>query len=312
MMRPQISTARFERNDFMTLAGRSPAEENSILVGCDSPSRTFIATGYKAQFSRRAKVGSAGGDRGHQFRWQSIISHGLPRPAADGNIGPAAINVVLSRFESLTSQRLRHEVALAIVQPSRNVLRTVQTKPDMRSRNGLLTPCENQNQEDGKYGRWTHLFSLPPKLGRRKVLTPADRRTRHRIGPAVDVDHGKNIFARASRMNLPIPVLALFAIGSCATSIAAGSDDRKNDPFVGRWRWTFNGMIVDIRPGGNIEVSSKRVGVWKVLPTKTVERKYELTWNDGAVVDTIILDRNGKKFAGRNHNRFKFIGERVE
>ena len=53
-------------------------------------------------------------------------------------------------------------------------------------------------------------------------------------------------------------------------------------------------------------------GVWKAIPTTTVERKYQLNWRGGDGVDTITLSADGKKLNGKALDGFKFTAARVE
>jgi hypothetical protein len=48
------------------------------------------------------------------------------------------------------------------------------------------------------------------------------------------------------------------------------------------------------------------------MPTATAERKYQITWKNGLVVDMVTLDRTGKKYAARNNEGFKYTADRVE
>ena len=83
--------------------------------------------------------------------------------------------------------------------------------------------------------------------------------------------------------------------------------EEKADPIVGRWRW-IEDQVVECRVDKTFSVKpSNRHGTWKRVEASTVERKYELTWDDGVYTDTLMMSRDEKKLAGKNQK-----GKRVE
>ena len=117
-------------------------------------------------------------------------------------------------------------------------------------------------------------------------------------------------------MKTILRILALSLIASLgkAADAPAATDGKKPDPIIGNWRWGTFKFTVDIRADGSFQCSEAGMGsgVWKALPDKTIERKYQLTWRNGAIVDTLTLSRDGKKLSGKNSEGQKFSSQRVE
>jgi len=91
------------------------------------------------------------------------------------------------------------------------------------------------------------------------------------------------------------------------------AEEKKPDPVVGRWRWSVNNYLIDILSDGTMKGPREvGTGVWKAMPTTTVERKYQLTWRGGEGVDTIILSPDGRKLSGKALDGFKFTAARGE
>ncbi len=113
---------------------------------------------------------------------------------------------------------------------------------------------------------------------------------------------------------LRIFVLCLFT--TCATRAETPTADSENkpDPIVGNWRWASLNFTVEIRANGTFESSEQSVGsgVWKFIPGSNTERKYELSWRKGAIVDHLTLSRDGKKLSGKNSKGDKLSSQRVE
>ncbi len=111
--------------------------------------------------------------------------------------------------------------------------------------------------------------------------------------------------------------LAQRAGGSMVVSIGPlraqpAATQRKPDPFIGKWRCSHGNLIVEIRPDGSAEHTGGVKGEWKVVPTQTAEKKYQISWKDGAVFDSVTLDKNGKKYTAKNNDGFKYTAERIE
>src|SRR5262245_13996135 len=110
-------------------------------------------------------------------------------------------------------------------------------------------------------------------------------------------------------MKLPSLLIAL----SSAVLLQAQTDTpSKADPFVGRWRCSHGDLIVEIHADGSAGHTGNVKGVWKALPSQTVERKYQITWSEGAFVDAVTLDKSGKKYSAKNQKGFKYTADRLE
>jgi hypothetical protein len=107
----------------------------------------------------------------------------------------------------------------------------------------------------------------------------------------------------------------LAVLGFAALSVLAHAQSAKPhakpDPFVGRWK-TSHQLMVEIRADGTAEHTGNVAGVWKSVPAQTAERKYQIRWKGGLVVDAVILERSLKKYSARNDSGFKYTAERVE
>jgi hypothetical protein len=103
------------------------------------------------------------------------------------------------------------------------------------------------------------------------------------------------------------------AAPACILVLAAATNlhsQPAQDPFVGKWRCSHK-VMVEIRADGTAEHTGKVAGVWKVVPTQTAERKYQITWKDGAIVDSVTLERGGKKYSAKNSDGFKYTADRI-
>jgi hypothetical protein len=108
--------------------------------------------------------------------------------------------------------------------------------------------------------------------------------------------------------------LAFIVLTSSFTPLRAqpAPTTAKPDPFIGKWRCSHGNLIVEIRADGSAEHTGKVPGHWKVIPTQTAERKYEIRWKDGTVVDAVTLDKSGEKYSAKNNDGFKYTAERVD
>ena len=117
-------------------------------------------------------------------------------------------------------------------------------------------------------------------------------------------------------MKTVLRIFAFLFVASCNNAVDAQTiaDQKKPDPIVGNWRWGTFKFTVDIRADGSFLCSDSGLGagVWKIIPGENVERKYQLTWRNGAIVDLLTLSRDGKKLFGKNSNGEKFSSQRVE
>ena len=88
---------------------------------------------------------------------------------------------------------------------------------------------------------------------------------------------------------------------------------KRQDPIVGKWRWSIHNYLINFVEDGTMSGPQEMgTGVWKALPTTTVERKYQLTWKGGEGVDIMILSPDGKKMSGKTLAGDKFSAVRVE
>ena len=108
-------------------------------------------------------------------------------------------------------------------------------------------------------------------------------------------------------------LIALLSLVSFSLLLRAQSLDpaSKPDPIVGRWRCSHK-LVVEIRADGTAEHTGNVAGVWKPIPTQTAERKYQITWKGGAVIDAVTLEKNLKKYSAKNNSGFKYTAQRVE
>jgi hypothetical protein len=112
---------------------------------------------------------------------------------------------------------------------------------------------------------------------------------------------------------IALSVVTFCGLAADAPRAEEKKPDPKPDPIIGRWRWSVNNYLIDILSDGTMRGPGEvGTGVWKVIPTTTVERKYKLTWRGGDGVDTITLSPDGKKLNGKALDGFKFTAARVE
>jgi hypothetical protein len=92
--------------------------------------------------------------------------------------------------------------------------------------------------------------------------------------------------------------------------IAVCGNAAEADPVVGNWRWN-NKNRIEIHADGTVG-SPWGAGAWKQIPTSAVERKYQITWDVHATVDTFILSDNHKRLDGKNNRGQIFSAVRVD
>ena len=104
---------------------------------------------------------------------------------------------------------------------------------------------------------------------------------------------------------------AFAALASLLFSAHAESPAAKEDPIVGKWRWTDK-QIVECKADHTFSASpTKRAGTWKFVPGTTVERKYTFTWDEGLFVDTLMMSRDEKALKGKNQEGKPVSGTKV-
>lgn len=113
-------------------------------------------------------------------------------------------------------------------------------------------------------------------------------------------------------MKLVHAILFFLALGQASGSAQSTATSSKPDPLVGKWRCSHDNLIVKIHADGTAEHTGNAKGTWKALPTQTVERKYQITWKDGAFVDAVSLDKSGRKYSAKNQTGFKYTAVRIE
>lgn len=105
--------------------------------------------------------------------------------------------------------------------------------------------------------------------------------------------------------------IALSFVTFCALAAdPPKAEEKERDPIAGRWRWSVHNYLIDILDDGTMK-GPREAGVWKVIPTTTIERKYQLTWRGGDGVDTITLSPDGKKLRGKALDGTQFTAARV-
>jgi hypothetical protein len=97
-----------------------------------------------------------------------------------------------------------------------------------------------------------------------------------------------------------------------AMVMEAAEPAEKVEAIVGRWRW-MDKQVVECRADQTFSAKpTNRRGTWKRLEATSVEKKYELKWDDGLFADTLILSRDGKKLSGKNQEGKRIEATRVE
>jgi len=99
-------------------------------------------------------------------------------------------------------------------------------------------------------------------------------------------------------MKTAVTLAVLFLFALCGQA-ADKEDANKEDPIVGNWRWN-NKHRVEFHKDGSV-TSPWGAGKWKVLPSTSVERKYEIDWDANATVSKFILSASGRSFDGKNN-----------
>lgn len=115
---------------------------------------------------------------------------------------------------------------------------------------------------------------------------------------------------RQATIWLALGVLTLAAVYAKAQTDEATTNEP--DPIIGIWRW-FGDTLVTIEEGGVFKASKNaRGGTWKYVPSKTLERKYELHWDGGLFVDKLTMSKHGRTLKGKNQKGLEISAERIE
>lgn len=77
------------------------------------------------------------------------------------------------------------------------------------------------------------------------------------------------------------------------------ASEEKDDPIVGTWIWAGGKAKVVIR-ADNTAIGARSRAVCRHLPSPSVERHYEIIWDDGVYIDKLTLSRDGNKLRGKN------------
>ena len=92
----------------------------------------------------------------------------------------------------------------------------------------------------------------------------------------------------------------------------AAEPAEKVEAIVGRWRW-MDRQVVECRADQTFSAKpTNRGGTWKRLEATSVEKKYDLKWDDGQFTDTLIMSRDGKKLSGKNQEGKRIEATRLE
>ena len=118
-------------------------------------------------------------------------------------------------------------------------------------------------------------------------------------------------------MRAPYPPLlrgiffCLATIGAVAPSLSAEPAKDKN-PIIGRWRWIGKQIVTCHEDGSMTVTPTNRKGRWRSLQSETVERKYELMWDEGLYVDQLTMSKDSKSLKGKNQNGEKIEATKIE
>ena len=112
-------------------------------------------------------------------------------------------------------------------------------------------------------------------------------------------------------MQLVVSSMALFFV-SMIQGAEPAEKVEKVEAIVGRWRW-IDRQVVECRADQTFSVQpTNRRGTWKRLEATSVEKKYELKWDDGQFADTLIMSRDGKMLSGKNQEGKRIEATRLE
>ncbi|MES2476218.1 MAG: hypothetical protein V4640_10580 [Verrucomicrobiota bacterium] len=92
--------------------------------------------------------------------------------------------------------------------------------------------------------------------------------------------------------------------------VVARTEIGKPNPILGKWRWGPSSLIVTFAADGTAKATGYE-GKWTEIQTSTVERKYTITWNDGAILDEVTITANGTQARAKNMKGVKFTSEKI-
>ncbi len=92
------------------------------------------------------------------------------------------------------------------------------------------------------------------------------------------------------------------------TAVAAKVTDSAN-PIVGKWKWGES-LVAEFTPDGRATAKGYS-GVWVEKESSSLERKYTVSWNDGIVIDYLIILQDGEKARAKNSNDQKFVASKI-
>jgi len=99
-------------------------------------------------------------------------------------------------------------------------------------------------------------------------------------------------------------LLSLFSVGAFSiTCPAQTASSGAQDPFVGRWRWSWTGggpIVVEIHPDGTAHANGRLKGHWKFVPSETDERNYDIVWGGGTNEDNVALSTDDQHVTGHS------------
>jgi hypothetical protein len=86
-----------------------------------------------------------------------------------------------------------------------------------------------------------------------------------------------------------------------------------NDPILGQWKWFTKSTKVFHADGRltDVQGSTKKGGTWKCENPGELPRKYVIVWEQGKMVDTLILEKEDNHLSGKNKQGVHVSAERL-
>lgn len=112
--------------------------------------------------------------------------------------------------------------------------------------------------------------------------------------------------------SLKAPLLKIVGAVCLLQMVGYSETPPPKDPVIGKWKWTDQ-QIVECLPDGSFTVSpSNRKGKWRAVENKNASLKYEFTWDEGLFVDTLLMSRDHKELTGKNKDKKKISGSKID
>lgn len=102
------------------------------------------------------------------------------------------------------------------------------------------------------------------------------------------------------------------------SSLASMAEDQKDNPLIGLWRGFKFNQLIECNPDGSFTLlengkkKSEVVGSWKQVQSKSVERKYELSWYQGKFIHDLTLNKTGDKLTGSSSGGAKIDAVKIK